>query len=153
MTELEKKLSVILEPFIAETGLTLFSLRSFAGPYGPTVRLIVDFPRGGITLDECSELNQKVCEFLEKSGALDSGVNVEVFSPGIDSDLVTERDFIRVQGKEIMLWLSEGPQAGAYYQGILSKIDAFKREIVLTTQRGEKIFALGAIKKARQKIG
>lgn len=67
---------------------------------GMVLRLLVD-KEGGITLDECTEVNEDVGRMLEDGSVMPDKYTLEVASPGLDRPLKTRRDFERVMGKII----------------------------------------------------
>jgi len=71
------------------------------------IRSLVDHPHGGVTVEECSLLNHKISVFLEEDGILSGNFVVEVNSPGLDRPLKEPKDFLRVKGKVVRLWLKE----------------------------------------------
>lgn len=62
------------------------------------LRLVLD-KKGGITLDECGAVNERLGELLDKEDVLDEGYILEVCSPGLDRPLKSKKDFDRVAGK------------------------------------------------------
>ncbi|MBD3295842.1 MAG: hypothetical protein GF392_00555 [Candidatus Omnitrophica bacterium] len=57
--------------------------------------------KGGITLDECGELNGMVRQWMEGSGIDDAGISVDVSSPGLDRKLMSEGDYLWARGKKV----------------------------------------------------
>ncbi len=62
--------------------------------------LLVDKP-GGITLEECADINRRLGTFLDESGFGDMPYYLEVNSPGLDRRLKTEDDFLRALGQSL----------------------------------------------------
>lgn len=69
---------------------------------GPVMilRVIVD-KNGGISVDECAWVNEKLGESLDKENFLIESYTLEVCSPGLDRPLKTKDDFERVKGSVI----------------------------------------------------
>src|SRR3989338_2787065 len=87
------------------------------------IQIFADRPAGGITIGECSALNRRINETLERENlALD--YTLEVSSPGLDRPLRTKKDFARVIGKEIRFYLSEAVLERIEYTGVLKRVEA-----------------------------
>ena len=88
-------------------GLDLVELRiNDRGSY-IEIRTLVDYPVGGIDMGMCTKVNRELVSFLEENSAvLGKDFSVEVSSPGADRKLKTRKDFIRVQGKNVLINLN-----------------------------------------------
>ena len=64
------------------------------------LRVFVD-KVGGIDLDDCQMLSEKLGEILDKDPINESAYILEVSSPGIDRVLKKDKDFLREVGKKI----------------------------------------------------
>lgn len=71
-----------------------------------TIRCLVDYPKGGITLDKCGSLNKIIFNQLQEL-LFDVDYTVEVHSPGLDRPLKERKDFLKVKDKEVLLWFRE----------------------------------------------
>jgi ribosome maturation factor RimP len=122
-----------IEGFISEGGLELidFKISYIAGKYN--LRCLVDYPQGGITIDKCAELNSKIFNFIQDGNILGDDFVVEVNSPGLDRLLKNYKDFLRVKGQTIGLWLNE-PEDKNYTEGEL--LDLNEQSLTLKTKDG-----------------
>ena len=64
------------------------------------LRIFVDKP-GGVDLDDCQILSEKIGEILDKESFINGSYILEVSSPGIDRVLKKDKDFIREKGKKV----------------------------------------------------
>ena len=114
------------------------------------LRLLTDKPRGGISLKECADLNQGLSAILDQENTLGEGYVLEVSSPGVDRPLISRKDFLRAQGRQIWVGLSEPFEGKREIAGIISKVD----DDSLFLDSGEKTIKipLHKIKKAKQVI-
>ncbi len=71
------------------------------------VRILVDRPEGGISMDECIFLNNDIGRILEEKEILKEKYVLEVSSPGMDRPLKTKSDFSRCINKNIRVFLNE----------------------------------------------
>ena len=148
--EKQDLLQVKLVPFIEEAGFRVFEFKIFFSGSKLSLRILVDFKEGGISLEDCSNLSKKVAQYLDGLNLIDELFVLEVFSPGIDRDLVTGNDFMRVKGKLVSLWLTKELEGKSEYQGKILGSDLK----VLSLEVGKKNFSIpiSFIRKARQKV-
>lgn len=99
---LKKESEVRLRKFISEIcGERDYQLLDVASKRGgSTVEITVD-RKGGITLDECGELNGMVRHWMEDSGIDDAGISVDVASPGLDRKLQSDGDYSWARGRKV----------------------------------------------------
>ena len=64
------------------------------------LRIFVDKP-GGVDLDDCQMLSEKIGKILDKEQLIEDSYILEVSSPGIDRVLKKDRDFVREAGKQV----------------------------------------------------
>ena len=64
------------------------------------LRVFVD-KAGGIDLDDCQRLSEKLGEKLDETNIINGAYILEVSSPGIDRILKKDKDFIREAGKVV----------------------------------------------------
>jgi len=62
------------------------------------LRLLVD-KEDGITLDECSQINNELSARLEADNAIEESYLIEVSSPGLDKELISQREYEWALGK------------------------------------------------------
>ena len=149
--ELDQRLRATITRMVEEKGFKVFELRFFYSQGRLFIRVLVDLACGGISLDQCSGLNQEISDYLEADSLIDQSFVVEVFSPGVDRDLVNIDDFLRVKEKDINLWLKENIEGKDYYQARVLDVDLGKEEIVLSINNKIISLPLTTVKKARQK--
>ena len=71
------------------------------------LRLLVDKPQGGITMDECAGLNRLLGELLDEKDIIPARYVLEVSSPGLDRPLASRKDFTRCLNKQAVFFLNE----------------------------------------------
>lgn len=135
--EIREELKEIIEPILKENGFELIELIYRREGRNPTLRILAD-KKGGITVGECSFLNQMIGDALDKRDLIQEPYILEVNSPGLDRPLKTENDFGRVLGKKIRVNTRrslEGIVKGNTVTGILKEVDA--NSIKLEIDSGE----------------
>jgi len=87
-----------------------FELVEFAHRYEGrdlVLRLLVDKPQGGITMDECARLNRSLGRLLDEKDIIPVRYILEVSSPGLDRPLKSGKDFTRCLDKQAVFFLNE----------------------------------------------
>lgn len=62
------------------------------------LRIYIDKP-GGIGIDDCTAVSEKMSEILDKKDPIEQSYYLEVSSPGLERPLKTERDFTKYKGE------------------------------------------------------
>ncbi|MDD4954751.1 MAG: hypothetical protein PHP17_01765 [Candidatus Omnitrophica bacterium] len=114
---LNEELKSKIEGMIKEEGLELidFKLSFYGGAY--SLRCLIDYAAGGITIDKCAELNRRIFNLLDESKLLGEDFTIEVNSPGLDYPLKNYKDFLRSKGSIVGVWLSNPVDAKTYLEG------------------------------------
>jgi ribosome maturation factor RimP len=87
-----------------------------------TLQLFVD-KEGGINIDECAIINSRLGDIIEAKNLIDERYILEVSSPGLDRPLKTKRDFERVVGKKLDIWLVREQKNKTFITGRLKSLD------------------------------
>jgi ribosome maturation factor RimP len=117
---------------------------------GLILRFLVDKPTGGISLQECGMLNERLSELLDKENMIEGSYVLEVSSPGVDRPLYSEKDFLRVWGRRVKIFFNEPVDKKLEIEGV---VDEVKDAVVFLRQGGQIIkIPLDKIKKAKQVI-
>lgn len=144
------ELENIIGEYLKAQGLELVELLLRHEGQGLILRILVDRPQGGITLDECTRLNIQVSNLLDEKDILQSRYILEVSSPGLDRPLKAKNDFVRCVGRKVRLFLNEAVKDKLELEGTINKIEG---DSVYFERNGEVIeIALTKINKAKQVI-
>jgi len=117
MVDRDRQIQLKVGDIVKEAGAELLELKIHSSSGKNILRCVVDLPQGGITLDSCAAVNKRVVAYLEEDGDLGLDYTVEVNSPGLDRKLQTFKDFLKVRGRNISLWLSEPIEGKEYLEG------------------------------------
>lgn len=82
------------------------------------LRLYIDKP-GGITLDDCKAMNDKMDVLLDEQDPIPHAYTFEVCSPGLDRPLKTDRDFEKYKGELVEVNLYRQLNGTKHYEGVL----------------------------------
>ena len=86
------------------------------------LRIFVD-KAGGIDLDDCQYLSEKIGAVLDKEPLMKDSYILEVSSPGIDRVLKKDRDFVREAGKVVDVTLYAPINGKKIFTGVLEGRD------------------------------
>jgi len=114
------------------------------------IDVITDKPQGGITLNECSLVNQKLSQGLEEKNLIKEDFTVEVSSPGLDRPLKTVKDFLRNVGRNVRFYLSERVEEKKEHTGIVKEV--MDSKIIVDTKKNSVTIPINLINKAVQVI-
>lgn len=123
MVDRDRQIQLKVQDIVKAAGVELLEFKIHASRGKNTLRCTVDLPQGGITLDSCAAVNKRIVVYLEENGSLGSDYAVEVNSPGLDRKLHTFKDFFKVKGRNIFLWLSEPIGGKEYLEGQVLALD------------------------------
>jgi len=122
LEEISEKVEKLLMPLLNEWSLELFELRIKQQGETLIIQILIDRHNGGITIDECSKINKRLLEKLEKQQEIDDDCVVEVSSPGLDRPLKTKKEFLRVLGQRAHFYLCDTIQQRKQYDGIIKEV-------------------------------
>lgn len=86
------------------------------------LRVFVD-KIGGIDLDDCQFLSEKLGEILDKDPIIEGAYILEVSSPGIDRVLKKDKDFLHETGKKVDVTLYVPVNGEKFFVGTLKGRD------------------------------
>ncbi|MDR0330789.1 MAG: ribosome maturation factor RimP [Chitinispirillales bacterium] len=115
-----EQLKPLIESLAAEMGLELFDARFFGSGKRSVLRLTID-KRGGVAIADCERVSGAVGALLDERNFFGGRpYTLEVSSPGVDRPLKTERDFLRIVGREAALHLSVAVNGKKSLRGVVA---------------------------------
>ena len=125
-----------LLPLLAKESMELVELLIRRGRGRSILKFLVTKP-GGITLDECAQLNQEVGRMLERENMIQEAYILEVCSPGIDRPMKSTRDFQRSLGELVRIVLHEPLNGENVWKGLLKEVD--QENVSIQTQKEQRL--------------
>jgi ribosome maturation factor RimP len=148
--EIIAKLRDVIGSYIKEQGLDLVDLIYRYEGRGLFLRILVDKPERGISLDDCAYINNEISRILDEKNILQERYILEVASPGLDRPLTTGKDFLRSMNRKARFFLSELIDGKIELEGIINNLDD---EAVYIASQGRIIkIPLSKINRAKQVI-
>jgi ribosome maturation factor RimP len=117
----DPRIREIAERVAAREGLELVHVEMTPGR-NPILRIYIDKP-GGVTIDDCSSVSQRVSLILDVEEPIQSQYTLEVASPGLDRGLYKESDYERFAGLPAHVKLSEAINGQRNFHGKLIGLD------------------------------
>jgi len=135
------------EPLALARGLELVDVQYRPEAGRIVLRLLLDRPEGGVTLEELARLSRELGDLLDAHDAVPGRYHLECSSPGINRPLLREAHFRRAVGERV--WVqTRAPMGGRrHFHGTLEA--ASSEEITLhDPDAGRVAIPLAAIDKA-----
>lgn len=148
--DLKQTVAKIAGEKAAGLGLDLVETVLNVSRSGISICLYADRPAGGVTIDECSALNRQVDEQLYQEVLTDGKYTLEVSSPGLDRDLTGYRDFHRVVGRDLLVFLTEPFNGRTQWQGEL--LELTEEYFVIRAKKEDCRIPFSVLKKGKQVI-
>ena len=107
-------------PILKDIDAELFDISLKRTSSGIVIVLLVDTEKG-VSIDECALINKRVSGILEEKDIIAGRYIVEVSSPGLDRPLKLQRDFKKVIGERVDMWLLEQVQGKDFVCGVVNQ--------------------------------
>ncbi|HAH32069.1 MAG TPA: hypothetical protein DCL44_07125 [Elusimicrobia bacterium] len=75
---------------------------------------------GGVTLDDCGSLTEKIGTYLDTNNIIEDGYIIEVSSPGMDRVLRYEKDYKKFKGSKVKVKLKKPLDGARVYYGAIT---------------------------------
>lgn len=98
---IEERAMALVSPLVAAEGFELVEVEYTREQPGWVLRLFVDKPGGGISLDECAQVSHAIDPALDVEDLVPHEYNLEVSSPGLNRPLRKPEHFLKVKGQRV----------------------------------------------------
>ncbi len=110
------------EPLVLAQGLELVDVQ-FRPEGGRTVlRLLLDRPDGGVTLDQLTRVSRELGDVLDGHDAVPGRYHLECSSPGLNRPLIREGHFRRAVGQRVRVRTREPVDGRRQFRGTLAVV-------------------------------
>jgi len=126
-----------VEPVVESEGMELIDVECLKMKSRWLVKIYID-KEGGITLDDCSEISNEVCDLLDIHEVPPGLYTLEVSSPGLNRPLVKERDFIKYRGYGIKVKLRDVLDGKRNFRGkLMDLLEEDGRKVLVIDDKGK----------------
>lgn len=94
----------IVAPYAQELGLDIWDIRFVKEGTDWYLRIFID-KDGGVSIDDCVDLTHAITKPLDDADPISQSYLLEVSSPGVERELVTDAHFDKYVGSNVMLRL------------------------------------------------
>lgn len=124
----------IAAPYAKQLGLDIWDVRFAKEGTDWYLRIFID-KEGGVSIDDCVELTRAITKPLDDADPISQSYTLEVSSPGVERELVTDAHFEKYIGCAVMLRLIRPRDGVRDFSGLLKEYS--NGEITLGLQDGE----------------
>ena len=142
----QTELDELLRPSIENMGLELWSLEFLSQGRRGILRIFIDEPDRGVTLEDCERVSREVSAVLDVEDPFAGAFTLEVSSPGLDRALHTKAQYERFVGSRIKVRLRTGYEGRRNFNGVLMGVE--QEDVVLRNGEEEYLFPIGSIENA-----
>lgn len=101
MSKVLNEVEKLVTPIVEEMNLELVDTEFVKEGRNWFLRIYVDTPQGGIDIEQCALVSERVSEVLDAKDPIEQNYFLEVSSPGAERPLKKESDFERAVGQFI----------------------------------------------------
>jgi len=140
----------LLRPSFDHLGIELVDVHWSGHGRGAVLRLVIDRPGGGVTLDDCERASNTASAVLDVNDPIEHPYRLEVSSPGAERPIRRPEEWAAAVGRRINVRLREG-DSELVLEGKLISIAGNQAEIEVRDRRTTRpvAFALDTVLAAR----
>lgn len=112
----------IVAPYAQELGLDIWDIRFVKEGTDWYLRIFID-KNGGVSIDDCVDLTHAITKPLDDADPISQSYLLEVSSPGVERELVTDAHFDKYVGSNVMLRLIRPIEKVRDFSGRLKAYD------------------------------
>ncbi len=144
------KVRQAIEPIVTGLGLELVGVEFARDGARQVLWVFLDNPEGGLTLDDCTRAHPEISAVLDVEDPIAEAYELRVSSPGLDRPLMSNVDFQRHAGREVIVQLGESHEGRRKFTGRIGA--THETAVELLCQDGTFAVPLEKISKARLKF-
>ncbi len=122
MTNLETKISELLNPIIENLGYELYDVIYEKEGKDNYLRIFID-KSSGISLNDCENVNNAINDILDEKDIIKNAYFLEVSSTGVEKRLRSDKHLEKSKGSKIEVHLYKAIEKQKILIGILKKYD------------------------------
>jgi len=137
----------LAEPLVFGAGLELIDVQYRPEGGRLVLRLLIDRPEGGVTIDELARVSRELGDVLDAHDAVSGRYQLECSSPGVNRPLLREPHFRRALGQRVRVRTHGPVRDRRVFHGTLEAVSA-EGVTVHDPDVGSVVLPFGAIEKA-----
>ena len=118
-SDIVNEVEMLLRPITRAMGLETVDVQVAGEAQRTVLRVLVDRPDGGITVEECAKVNEALGRQLDLYDFFPDAYTLEVSSPGLDRPLRTDEEFRRFAGRRTEIVATEPVGGQRRFRGML----------------------------------
>ncbi|NCT68004.1 MAG: ribosome maturation factor RimP [Rhodanobacteraceae bacterium] len=118
-----EELSELLAPAIADLGLELLGIEFSPSRSGSLLRVYIDEPERGVTIDDCERASREISALLDVNDPVAGRYTLEVSSPGLERPLFTPEHFARYLGEVAKIGVNLPIDGRRRFQGAIRAVE------------------------------
>lgn len=120
----------IVTPYAEQLGLDLWDIRFVKEGTDWYLRIFID-KEGGVSIDDCVDLTHAITKPLDDADPISQSYLLEVSSPGVERELVTDAHFEKYIGSNVMMRLIRPIDKVRDFSGVLKAYEGGEITVVL----------------------
>jgi ribosome maturation factor RimP len=112
----------LAEPLALAAGLEVVDVQYRPEGGRVVLRLLMDRPTGGVTLDELTRVARELGDVLDAHDAVPGSYQLECSSPGLNRPLLRESHFQRARGQRVRVRTREAIAGRRHFLGVLEAV-------------------------------
>lgn len=136
MSQLEKKLTQMLDAPVAALGFELVGIEFIRAGKHSTLRVYIDSPEG-VEIEDCADVSRQVSAVLDVEDPITNEYNLEVSSPGMDRPLFKPAHYEQVLAQVITVKLQMPQDDRRNFKGVLESCDERSFTMVVDNEKFE----------------
>lgn len=119
---ISRKVNELVEPIVNELELELVDVEYIKEGGHWYLRVFIDRD-GGVDIDDCAEVSQKLSDILDKENPIPQAYMLEVSSPGVERPLKQRQDYEKYKGQLVCVQTKEKYKGYEQFTGYLQGIN------------------------------
>lgn len=119
MSNITSKIEELVTPILQELNLELVDIEYVKEGREWFLRVYIDTPAGGIDIEQCAQVSEKLSEKLDVVDPIKENYFLEVSSPGAERPLKKDADFLKAVGKYVYIKTYEPVNGAKEFEGTL----------------------------------
>lgn len=133
MSSISDRAARIVEPAVEAEGYSLVDLEFRREAGGEVLRLFIDKPGGGVTLDDCQKVSEVLSPLLDVEDVVEGRYFLEVSSPGINRRIRKRADFETFAGSKVKIHVRSPVNGRRKITGIIEGVEG--GDVVIRDER------------------